>query len=114
MTKRHPASGGAGTPGALANAKAVGLARQQELDAVRSSAAKWQGGLAGLLALVTGAIGFGLRDELRALDATYAVAVGVLLSLFGGFNVSVFLLQLAWCAVSIYGIARSLRSKAAA
>lgn len=81
MTKRHPASGGAGTPGALANAKAVGLARQQELDAVRSSAAKWQGGLAGLLALVTGAIGFGLRDELRALDATYAVAVGVLLSL---------------------------------
>ena len=41
-------------------------------------------------------------------------AVGILLSLLGGFNVSVFLLQLAWCAVSIYGIARSLRSKAAA
>ena len=39
-------------------------------------------------------------------------AVGILLSLLGGFNVSVFLLQLAWCAVSIYGIARSLRSKA--
>lgn len=38
-------------------------------------------------------------------------AVGILLSLLGGFNVSVFLLQLAWCAVSIYGIARSLRSK---
>lgn len=41
-------------------------------------------------------------------------AVGILLSLLGGFNVSVFLLQLAWCAVSIYGIARSLRSKVAA
>ena len=41
-------------------------------------------------------------------------AVGILLSLLGGFNVSVFLLQLAWCAVSIYGIARSLRSKPAA
>ena len=41
-------------------------------------------------------------------------AVGILLSLLGGFNVSVFQLQLAWCAVSIYGIARSLRSKAAA
>ena len=43
-------------------------------------------------------------------------AVCLLLSLFGGFNVSVFALQLAWCAVSLYGIARSLRarSKAAA
>ncbi len=41
-------------------------------------------------------------------------AVGILLSLLGGFNVSVFLLQLAWCAVSVYGIARSFRSKAKA
>lgn len=38
-------------------------------------------------------------------------AVCLLLSLFGGFNVSVFALQLAWCVVSLYGIARSLRAR---
>lgn len=35
-------------------------------------------------------------------------AAGVLVSLFGTFNLSVFLLELAWVAVSAYGIARSL------
>ena len=94
MTKQRPVSGRAGTPAALADAKAAGLARQQELEAVRASAGKWQGGLAGLLALVTGVTGFGLRDELRALDTGYAVAVGVLLSLALGCALAALLLAL--------------------
>ncbi|HEY4581482.1 MAG TPA: hypothetical protein VIG88_01230 [Lysobacter sp.] len=38
-------------------------------------------------------------------------AVGILVSLLGTFNLSVFLLELAWMAVSLYGIARSLRER---
>ena len=38
-------------------------------------------------------------------------ALGVLVSLWGKFNVSVFLLEAAWIAVSVYGIARSFRAK---
>lgn len=94
MTKQRPASGRAGTPAALADAKAAGLTRQQELDSVRASAAKWQVGLAGLLALVTGATGFGLRTDLRALDSICAVAVGVLLSLSLGCALAALLLAL--------------------
>lgn len=41
-------------------------------------------------------------------------AAGVLVSLLGTFNLSVFLLEAAWVAVSAYGIARSFRQKAAA
>jgi hypothetical protein len=39
-------------------------------------------------------------------------ALGVLVSLWGNFNVSVFLLEAAWIAVSVYGIARSFGAKA--
>ena len=38
-------------------------------------------------------------------------AAGVLVSLLGTFNLSVFLLESAWMLVSLYGIARSLRAK---
>lgn len=37
-------------------------------------------------------------------------ALGILVSLWGSFNLSVFLLELAWVGVSLYGIARSLRA----
>ena len=37
-------------------------------------------------------------------------AAGVLVSLWGSFNISVFLLEAAWVAVSLYGIVRSLRT----
>ena len=37
-------------------------------------------------------------------------AIGILLSLLGKFNLSVFLLEIAWVAVSLYGIARSFKS----
>lgn len=40
-------------------------------------------------------------------------AGGVLVSLLGQFNVSVFLLELAWMLVSGYGIVRSLRARRA-
>ncbi len=39
-------------------------------------------------------------------------AAGVLVSLLGTFNLSVFLLEVAWVGVSLYGIARSLRARA--
>jgi hypothetical protein len=38
-------------------------------------------------------------------------AAGILVSLFGKFNLSVFLLELAWMLVSGYGILRSLRER---
>ena len=38
-------------------------------------------------------------------------AAGVLVSLLGTFNLSVFLLELAWVGVSAYGIVRSLRER---
>ena len=40
-------------------------------------------------------------------------AGGVLVSLLGKFNVSVFVLELTWVLISGYGIARSLRSRLA-
>ena len=36
---------------------------------------------------------------------------GVLISLFGQFNVSVFLLECAWGAISLFGIARTIGSR---
>lgn len=39
-------------------------------------------------------------------------AGGVLVSLLGTFNLSVFLLEVAWVGVSLYGIVRSLRLRA--
>ena len=41
-------------------------------------------------------------------------AGGVLVSLLGQFNVSVFVLEVVWMAISVYGIARTLRGGAAA
>lgn len=40
-------------------------------------------------------------------------AGGVLVSLLGQFNISVFVLEIAWMAISIFGIARTLRSRSA-
>ena len=37
-------------------------------------------------------------------------AGGVLVSLWGNFNVSVFVLEVAWMVVSLYGIVRSVRT----
>ncbi len=36
-------------------------------------------------------------------------AAGIMVSLWGNFNISVFLLEAAWIAVSLYGIFRTLR-----
>jgi len=38
-------------------------------------------------------------------------AAGILVSLMGKFNLSVFLLEAAWMAVSLYGIVRSIKAK---
>ncbi len=41
-------------------------------------------------------------------------AGGVLVSLWGSFNLSVFLLEAAWVAISAYGIVRSFRTRSQA
>ena len=38
-------------------------------------------------------------------------ALGILVSLWGSFNISVFLLEAAWVAVSLYGMARAFRAR---
>ncbi len=53
-------------------------------------------------------VGTGLTYQLCNLFG----AIGIMISLIGSFNLSVFLLEAAWIAVSLYGIARSFRIKA--
>ncbi|HSR64008.1 MAG TPA: hypothetical protein VLM17_00165 [Xanthomonadaceae bacterium] len=53
--------------------------------------------------------GTGLRYQLLNLLG----AAGVLLSLFGGFNPAVLVLEGTWMLVSAYGIVRSLRARQA-
>lgn len=74
-------------------------------------------GLAGTLAVLAAFFllqagrlpGTSLRYQLLNLFG----ALGILASLLGGFNLSVFLLQIAWMGVSLYGIAQSLRRRRA-
>jgi paired small multidrug resistance pump len=64
--------------------------------------------LAGFFLLQAGRLaGTGLIYQLINLFG----AAGILVSLTGKFNLPVFLLEVAWMVVSIYGIARSLRLK---
>ena len=75
-------------------------------------------GLAGTLAILVAFFllqagrlsGTSLRYQLLNLFG----AAGVLVSLWDAFNLSVFLLELAWVGVSLYGIARSLHARRAA
>ncbi|WP_101927606.1 MULTISPECIES: CBU_0592 family membrane protein [Luteimonas] len=39
-------------------------------------------------------------------------ATGIALSLYGQFNLPVLLMQLAWIAISLYGLIRTLRARA--
>lgn len=72
-------------------------------------------GLAGTLAILVAFFllqtrrlsGTGLAYQLLNLFG----ASGVLVTLLGTFNPSVFMLELAWVAVSLYGIVRSLRER---
>lgn len=72
-------------------------------------------GLCGTLAILSGFLllqagrlsGTGLVYQLLNLFG----AAGILVSLFGTFNLSVFLLELAWIFVSLFGIVRSLRRR---
>lgn len=74
-------------------------------------------GLGGTLAILSGFLllqagrlsGTGLVYQLLNLFG----AAGILVSLLGTFNLSVFLLEAAWILVSLFGIARSLRAGAA-
>ncbi|MGV8943204.1 CBU_0592 family membrane protein [Thermomonas sp.] len=66
--------------------------------------------LAGFFLLQAGRLaGTGLIYQLINLFG----AAGILVSLLGKFNLSVFLLEAAWMVVSLYGIARSYKLKQA-
>lgn len=72
-------------------------------------------GLAGTLAILAA---FYLLQAGRLAGDTLAYqvlnllgATGILVSLWGSFNLSVFLLEVAWVAVSLYGIFRTLRKR---
>ncbi|TZF89820.1 CBU_0592 family membrane protein [Cognatilysobacter lacus] len=72
-------------------------------------------GLGGTLAILAAYFLLQTR-RLSGTGLTYQVlnllgAAGILVSLIGKFNLSVFLLELAWVAVSGYGILRSLRER---
>ena len=72
----------------------------------------------GLLGTVTILLGFMMLQAGR-LEGTGLIyqlinlfgAAGILVSLMGSFNLSVFLLEAAWMAVSLYGIVRSFKLK---
>jgi len=71
-------------------------------------------GLAGTL-MVLGAFFLLQAGRLAGTSIVYQLlnllgAAGVLVSLLGAFNLSVFALELTWVLISAYGIVRSLRS----
>jgi hypothetical protein len=87
------------------------------MDAVASLAWYDIVGLAGTLAILA-AFALLQAGRLAGDSLVYQVlnlfgAAGILVSLLGSFNLSVFLLELAWVAVSLYGIVRSLRQRRA-
>lgn len=74
----------------------------------------------GLLGTVIILLGFLMLQagRLAGTDLIYQLinlfgAAGILVSLMGKFNLSVFLLEGAWMAVSLYGIVRSFKLKRA-
>jgi hypothetical protein len=74
-----PLSGGQASPSDLAAVQQALAERTEELALVRAAAGKWQGGLAGLLAIVTGVSAFTLGDTIQALQQPFGllIAVGV-------------------------------------
>lgn len=72
--------------------------------------------VAGLAGSVTIVIGFFLLQvgRLRGDGPIYQLinlvgALAILVSLIGGFNISVFLLETTWALIALYGLARSFR-----
>lgn len=84
-------------------------------DAVVSLAWYDIAGLAGTLAILAAfyllQAGRLRGDSLRYQLLNLFGASGVLLSLWETFNLSVFLLEIAWVGVSLYGIVRTLRRR---
>jgi paired small multidrug resistance pump len=73
-------------------------------------------GFAGTL-MILAAFAAQQMGKLRGDGATYQLlnlfgAVGILVSLLGSFNVSVFVLESAWVLVSAYGLWRSRKARA--
>jgi hypothetical protein len=72
-----PVSGGQASPSDLAEAQQTLTDRTEELAVVRAAAGKWQLGLAGLLAIVTGVSGATLGETIRALQQPFGVLVAI-------------------------------------
>lgn len=73
-------------------------------------------GIAGTL-MILGAFFLLQAGRVSGTGLTYQLlnlfgAAGVLVSLLGQFNISVFVLEIAWMAVSLYGIVRTVRGAA--
>lgn len=73
-----PSAGGRATPNQLAAAKQVRADRAAELERVRTAAAKWQAGLAGLLAISLGLSVPSLGTTIRELNTFWSVVVAAL------------------------------------
>ncbi|MDQ3288489.1 MAG: hypothetical protein M3Q42_09555 [Pseudomonadota bacterium] len=72
-------------------------------------------GIAGTL-MILGAFFLLQAGRISGTGLTYQLlnlfgAGGVLVSLMGQFNISVFLLEIAWMAISVFGIVRTLRAR---
>lgn len=72
-------------------------------------------GLAGT-ALIVAAYFLQQSGRLRAEDVRFPLlnglgAAAILVTLLGGFNLSVAVLEATWLAISLYGIARGLRAR---
>lgn len=72
-------------------------------------------GIAGTL-MILGAFFLLQAGRISGTGLTYQLlnlfgAAGVLVSLLGQFNISVFVLEIAWMAVSVFGIVRTLRRR---
>lgn len=72
-------------------------------------------GIAGTL-MILGAFFLLQAGRISGTGLTYQLlnlfgAGGVLVSLMGQFNISVFVLEIAWMAISVFGIVRTLRRR---
>lgn len=90
----RPVAGRGSDATKLARAQALRAADAQALDRVRAAAGKWQAGLAGLLAVVTGVSVASMGTEVRALSPGPAAVAAVLVALSLGLAVAAVLASL--------------------
>jgi paired small multidrug resistance pump len=58
------------------------------------------------------ALGYWTGEQLRTHVLNLLGAVAILISMMGAWNLPVFVLEICWSAISVYGIWRALRARA--